>query len=162
MVEQEGHDHKFGLPIAFFKVACQHPTLRFDHKAEEIQRTISLLAERYPWNNSFFGVVVAEERSSSLLDQMRSLGFHVLYFPYETLVAAFASVGIDIRFDEDTPDEEFRRVANLIVTAPLETLQRIKASLIELLGTPPPHYVGRRTLCQRYLEPDAAGIAAGG
>lgn len=46
------------------------------NKVQEIHGAILPLAEKYKWNNS--------------------------YFPYETLVAAFAAEEIDIRFDEST------------------------------------------------------------
>jgi len=41
--------------------------------------------------------------------QLRSLGFKVLYFPHETVVAAFRAVGVNAAFDEQTPDAEFAR-----------------------------------------------------
>ena len=33
----------------------------------------------------------------------------MLYFPYESVVAGFAAVGLDAAFDEDTPDATLRR-----------------------------------------------------
>ncbi len=46
------------------------------------------------------------------LNQLRSLGFSVLYFSYESVVAAFKSYGIDASFDEQTPDANFRKKAD--------------------------------------------------
>lgn len=135
VIERGGSDQKLGQPVAFIEVAWRRYTKHSRNKAQEIQGAILPLAERYKWNNPFLGVVLAGEFTATSLDQLRSLGFHVLYFPYATLVAAFAAVAIDIRFDEETADEEFRRVANLIVAAPPETLQRIKAHLIEANAT---------------------------
>lgn len=130
VIEREGSDDKYGQPVAFIEVAWRRYTKHSRNKAQEIQGAILPLAERYKWNNPFLGVILAGVFTSGSLEQLRSLGFHVLYFPYETLVAAFASEGIDIRFDEDTPDEEFRRVANLIVGALDEVKQRIKEHLV--------------------------------
>ena len=43
------------------------------------------------------------------MQQLRSNRFCILYFPYESIVRAFASVGIDASFDEGTPDSDLQR-----------------------------------------------------
>jgi hypothetical protein len=43
------------------------------------------------------------------LTQLKSLGFTVLYFPYESVVAVFKKAGMAAAFDEDTPDADFQR-----------------------------------------------------
>lgn len=131
VIERDGSDHKLGQPVAFIEVAWRRYTKHSRNKAQEIQGAILPLVERYKWNNPFLGVVLAGVFTTASLEQLRSLGFQVLYFPYETLVAAFASEGIDIRFDESTADEEFRRVANLIVSASEDVKQRIKQHLVQ-------------------------------
>lgn len=74
--------------------------------------------------------MLAGEFTDGSLNQLRSLGFHVLYFPYETLVSAFGTQSIDIRFDERTPDQTFRRCVRTIETASTTTMQRIKEHLV--------------------------------
>lgn len=64
------------------------------------------------------------------LTQLQSLGFTVLYFPYESLVAAFKSEGIDIAFDEGTPDSLFRRTTAKIEKTRPKTIARIREHLI--------------------------------
>lgn len=135
VIERDGSDDKYGQPVAFIEVAWRRYTKHSRNKVQEIQGAILPLAERYKWNNPFLGVVLAGEFTSGSLEQLRSLGFHVLYFPYDTLVAAFAAEQIDIRFDEATPDEEFRRVAKQIVDAPDESKQRIREHLIQANAT---------------------------
>ena len=54
----------------------------------------------------FIGVVLAGDFTDGALNQLRSLSFRVLYFSYDSIVAAFHSVGLDARFDENTPDAE--------------------------------------------------------
>src|SRR5690606_19453608 len=39
----------------------------------------------------------------------KSLGFGVLYFPYESVVKAFAKFGINAAFDEKTTEADFRK-----------------------------------------------------
>jgi len=131
VIERGGSDDKYGHPVAFIEVAWRRYTKHSRNKAQEIQGAILPLAERYRWNNPFLGVVLAGEFTLGSLEQLRSLGFQVLYFPYATLVAAFASEGIDIRFDEATSDEEFRRVAHQIIDASDDVKQRIKEHLVQ-------------------------------
>ncbi len=65
------------------------------------------------------------------LEQLRSLGFQVLYFPYMTLVAAFAEGGLDIAFDEKTPDTDFQTCVRRIEAASRSRKQQIERHLIE-------------------------------
>jgi hypothetical protein len=131
VIERDGDDREIGQPLAFVEVAWRRYTKHSRNKAQEIQGAILPLAERYKWNNPFLGAVLAGEFTTGSLEQLRSLGFQVLYFPYETLIAAFASEGIDIRFDESTPDEAFRKCAEQISGASSEVMQQIKEHLIQ-------------------------------
>ena len=100
VIEREGTDHQIGRPVAFIESAWRRYTKHSRNKAQEIQGAILPLAEKYRWNNPFLGTVLAGVFTEGSLDQLRSLGFQVLYFPYESLVAAFQSEGIDIAFDD--------------------------------------------------------------
>lgn len=44
--------------------------------------------------------------TNGALEQLRSQGFSVLYFPYGTVIEAFRGVGIDANFEESTTDDE--------------------------------------------------------
>lgn len=130
VIEREGTDHQIGRPVAFIESAWRRYTKHSRNKAQEIQGAILPLAEKYRWNNPFLGTVLAGVFTEGSLDQLRSLGFQVLYFPYESLVAAFQSEGIDIAFDEGTPDHVFRKTTNRIENAPPEQMSRIRAHLV--------------------------------
>jgi hypothetical protein len=131
VIERDGTDHELGQPVAFIEVAWRRYTKHSRNKAQEIQGSILPLAEKYKWNNPFLGTVLAGVFTKGSLEQLRSLGFHILYFPYETLVAAFATEDIAIRFDESTPDEEFRACTESIVNASDEVMLRIKDHLLQ-------------------------------
>jgi hypothetical protein len=131
VIERNGSDYEIGQPVAFIEVAWRRYTKHSRNKAQEIQGAILPLAEKYRWNNPFLGAVLAGVFTGGSIDQLRSQGFQVLYFPYETLIASFSSEGIDIRFDETTPDDEFRKSAERIVTTADEVMQRIKEHLIQ-------------------------------
>ena len=131
VIEQGGTDQTIGQPAAFIEVAWRRYTKHSRNKAQEIQGAILPLAEKYNWNAPYLGTVLAGVFTEGSLDQLRSHGFRVLYFPYETLVAAFAAEGIDIRFDESTPDELFRACADHIENASTDLMDRIKKRLVQ-------------------------------
>lgn len=130
VLEKDGTDTMTGTPIAFIEVAWRRYTKHSRNKAQEIQGAILPLAEKYQWSNPFLGAVLSGVFTEGSLEQLRSLGFHVLYFPYDTLVAAFAQEGIDIDFDETTPDAVFRRCVKKIESAPRRKMERIKNHLV--------------------------------
>ena len=70
------------------------------------------MAETYKNARPFIGVILAGVFTEGALNQLRSLGFSVLHFSYDSVVAAFEDCGIDASFDEQTQDAEFRRKAD--------------------------------------------------
>lgn len=130
VLEKDGTDTKIGIPVAFIEVAWRRYTKHSRNKAQEIQGAILPLAEKYRWSNPFLGVVLSGFFTKNSLEQLHSLGFHVLYFPYDTLVAAFASEGINIAFDESTPDAVFRRCVKKIDSAYRHRMEKIKKYLV--------------------------------
>jgi hypothetical protein len=130
VLEMGGTDTIMGTPIAFIEVAWRRYTKHSRNKAQEIQGAILPLAEKFQWSNPFLGVVLSGVFTEGSLEQLRSLGFHVLYFPYETIVAAFDKEAIDIAFDETTPDSAFRRCVKKIESASRRRMERIKNHLV--------------------------------
>ena len=128
--ERDGTSEKIGTPVAFIEVAWRRYTKHSRNKAQEIQGAILPLAEKYRWSNPFLGAVLAGVFTEGSLDQLRSHGFQILYFPYDNLIEAFATVGIDIRFDERTSDEVFRQCVKTIENMPPATMQRVKEHLV--------------------------------
>jgi len=104
VLEAGGTPQTFGSPRAFIEIAWRRYTKHSRNKAQEIQGAILPLAERYNHHHPFLGVVLGGEFTDGSLNQLRSHGFTVLYFPYESVVAAFAQVGIDAAYREDTSD----------------------------------------------------------
>ena len=131
VIERDGTDQQIGRPLAFIETAWRRYTKHSRNKAHEIQGAILPLAEKYRWNNPFLGTVLAGVFTEGSLEQLRSLGFNVLYFPYDSLVAAFQSEGIDIAFDEDTKDNVFRRTAEQIEGSSPAIMRRICANLVK-------------------------------
>ncbi|HQL49674.1 MAG TPA: DNA methylase [Kiritimatiellia bacterium] len=129
VLERNGTNDVTGTPVAFIEVAWRRYTKHSRNKAQEIQGAILPLAEKYQWSNPFLGAILAGVFTDGSLEQLRSLGFHVLYFHYETIVAAFASESIDVAFDESTPDTVFRKCVQQIEKAPVSAMQGVKDHL---------------------------------
>ena len=109
VLERGGTPEKLGVPAAFIETAWRRYTKHSRNKAQEIQGAIGPLAETYKNARPFVGVVLAGVFTKGALDQLRSLRFSVLYFSYESVVAAFEEFGIDASSEEDTPDSKFAK-----------------------------------------------------
>ncbi len=108
VLERGGTEEVRGLPAAFIETAWRRYTKHSRNKAQEIQGAILALAETYSHLRPFLGVVLAGVFTEASLTQLRSCGFSVAYIPYSMIVRAFALVGIDAAFDEDTEEDDFR------------------------------------------------------
>lgn len=109
VIERGGTDDKIGNPVAFIETAWRRYTKHSRNKAQEIQSAIIPLIERYKNSSPFIGVVLAGVFTEGALNQLKSLGFGVLYFPYETVIMAFSKFGINADFDENTSESDFKK-----------------------------------------------------
>jgi hypothetical protein len=109
VIEKGGSDRMRGRPIAFIEAAWRRYTKHSRNKAQEIQGAVLPIAEKHEWESPLLGAVLAGDFTAASLQQLRSLGFQLVHLPYATIMAAFDTVGINARFDEDTPDQDFRR-----------------------------------------------------
>ncbi|MFV0378845.1 MAG: hypothetical protein ACK5JD_16265 [Mangrovibacterium sp.] len=107
--ERGGTENKIGIPVAFIESAWRRYTKHSRNKAQEIQSAVLPLATKYKSSSPFVGVVLAGVFAEGALTQLKSLGFGVLYFPYESVVKAFAKFGINAAFDEKTAEADFRK-----------------------------------------------------
>ncbi|MBI2927295.1 MAG: DNA methylase [Verrucomicrobia bacterium] len=109
VLERGGGAEKLGSPVAFIETAWRRYTKHSRNKAQEIQGAILPLLETHRTAAPFAGVILGGVFTEGALNQLRSLGFAVVYFSYETIQRAFRGAGIDARSDEDTPDAEFAK-----------------------------------------------------
>ncbi|MCA9077650.1 MAG: hypothetical protein KDA93_21670 [Planctomycetaceae bacterium] len=110
--EQGGSEDEIGVPKAFIESAWRRYTKHSRNKAQEIQGAITVLAETYSQHKPFLGAVLAGVYTKGSRRQLESHGFSLLYCPYEVVLKAFASVGIDAAFDEDTPTKVLQDKVN--------------------------------------------------
>ncbi|MCL1813450.1 MAG: hypothetical protein FWG29_08015 [Treponema sp.] len=107
--EKGGTRENIGKPVAFIECAWRRYTKHSRNKAQEIQGAIMPLFEKYKKDNPFIGVVFAGVFTDNSLKQLQSLGFTILYFPYEMIVNAFRVMKIDVFFEESTTEEYFAK-----------------------------------------------------
>jgi len=109
VLERGGTDEVIGTPVAFIETAWRRYTKHSRNKAQEIQGAIQALVSTYKHCCPFTGAILAGVFTEGAINQLKSLGFHVLFFSYESILDAFQAAGIEASFDEDTPEKEFRR-----------------------------------------------------
>ncbi len=132
VLERGGSDEVRGLPTAFIEMAWRRYTKHSRNKAQEIQGAILALAETYSRLRPFLGVVLAGVFTQNSLNQLRSCGFSVAYLPYDIIVRAFASVGIDASFDEKTKESAFRKKIRQYESLSEAQIKEFKNTLLDL------------------------------
>lgn len=131
VIEKGGTAHRRGRPLAFIEAAWRRYTKHSRNKAQEIQGAILPIAEKYDWDKPFLGAILAGVFTDGSLTQMKSSGFEVMLFPYETITAAFRHVGINAAFDESTPDAEFEKTIKEIEVLTQQQRGELKEHLIQ-------------------------------
>lgn len=130
VIEKGGSATVRGRPLAFIEAAWRRYTKHSRNKAQEIQGAVLPIAEKYEWDKPFLGVILAGVFTNGSLIQMKTSGFEVALFPYESIVAAFTSVNIIINFDENTPDAVFQRTVDSIEAIPPGVREQLKRNLV--------------------------------
>lgn len=131
VLERGGTEFEKGTPIAFIETAWRRYTKHSRNKAQEIQGAIEPLAETYKHAGPFKGAILAGVFTDGALEQLRSLGFTVLFFPYETVISAFESVGIKAFFDENTPDMECQNKVDQWNSLSKADREKVQKALLE-------------------------------
>lgn len=131
VLERNGSDIQQGTPAAFIECAWRRYTKHSKNKAQEIQGAIIPLREKYKNYNPFIGVILAGEFTSNSLEQLRSLGFHILFISYEKICLSFSVVGIDANFNEKTSEDEFKSKVMQWENLPDEVKEKVYAAIAE-------------------------------
>lgn len=131
VIERDGSFERQGRPVAFIEAAWRRYTKHSRNKAQEIQGAVLPIAERHGWDKPFLGAILAGEFTDGSIEQLKSLGFRLLHVPYSTIVDAFAFAGVDAKFDETTPDEEFQRRVDRIGSMSTIEIQALHHRLVD-------------------------------
>lgn len=109
VIEKNGTEDTIGEPVAFIELAWRRYTKHSKNKAQEISGAINPICEKYKYLKPFKGAILSGQFTENSLMQLRNEGFHVLYIPFEQVVLAFKKYGLDIEFDENTKEIEFKK-----------------------------------------------------
>ena len=131
VLERGGTAGRIGTPVAFIETAWRRYTKHSRNKAQEIQGSILPLAATHRNAIPFIGVVLAGFFTDGASEQLRSLGFAIIHFPYGRVVDAFRLVGIDACFDEDTADIEVEHKVRAWESLPASDHTLVAQALIE-------------------------------
>ncbi len=112
VLERGGTKNKIGDPVAFIESAWRRYTKHSRNKAQEIQGAILPLVATHKNFAPFMGVMLAGEFTGGALTQLKSLGFNVLYFPYDLILTGFNQFGIDASTEENTSEQDFLNKIN--------------------------------------------------
>lgn len=78
------------------------------NKAQEIQGAVLPIAEKHRFCAPMLGCILAGDYTSNALNELKSMGFKVLFLTYDSVIEAFESVGINARYDESTADRDHK------------------------------------------------------
>src|ERR1051325_9331170 len=95
VLERNGTNESLGIPVAFIETAWRRYTKHSRNKAQEIQGAILPLVETYKNSGPFIGAILAGVFTKGALEQLSSLGFSVLYIPYQNIIKILARHDID-------------------------------------------------------------------
>lgn len=110
VIERHGSEEQIGSPVAFIEIAWRRYAKHAKNKAQEISGAILPIVQAYKRHLPFYGAIVAGDFTESSLTQLRSEGFQVLHIRREIIEHCFDSVGLDIRWDENTSDDDLERI----------------------------------------------------
>jgi len=145
VLERGGSPNDIGTPVAFIEVAWRRYTKHSRNKAQEIQGAIIPLAETYSHAAPFKGAVLGGVFTDGALTQMRSLGFTILYFPYEMILATFTEFDIDASSEEDTADSEFQRRVDQFDALSRSTREELATQLMRENATQVEEFINELT-----------------
>ena len=131
VIEKAANQEIHRKPVAFIEIAWRRYTKHSRNKAQEIQSAILPIADRYQEDKPFLGVVLGGLFTQGSLRQLRSVGFHILHFSYTSITQAFDTVGINSRFDESTPHQQFRQCIDRIDAMSEIDKDNLRSSLIQ-------------------------------
>jgi hypothetical protein len=121
--ERGGTKQLVGIPLAFVEIAWRRYTKHSKNKAQEIEGALLPIAQTHRHSHPFLGAIVGGVFTKTSLAQLESRGFVLIYVPYPNVIKAFASVGIDASYDEDTDETEYE--AKLAAYAKLASGKRV-------------------------------------
>lgn len=131
-MEKGGTDDTIGIPVAFIETAWRRYTKHSRNKAQEIQGAVLPLVTTHRNSAPFSGAILAGNFAPGALEQLRSQGFSVLHFPYETVIEAFRIGGIDAASEEGTSTSDLEEKVRAWDASTDAERERIARALVQI------------------------------
>lgn len=112
VVEKGGSETKIGVPKAYIEMAWRRYKKHSKNKVQEIAGAIIPLVQTHAKEIPFYAAVLAGEFTDNAIAQLRSQGFFVLYFNYTEICSLFDTVGVSIRWEEDTNEKKLQDIVD--------------------------------------------------
>lgn len=132
VLERGGTAEKIGAPMAFIESAWRRYTKHSKNKAQEITGAVLPIRDKHRLCAPLMGCILAGDYTSIALQQLKSIGFKVLYLPYDSVVTAFELVGINARYNEQTQEVEHDAKIEKWKTLPQNEQIKVWHKLMEL------------------------------
>lgn len=130
--EEGGTEYVKGKPRVFIEIAWRRYTKHSKNKAQEIAGAIVPLVSNYKDTSPFYGTVIAGEFTQNSIIQLESEGFKVVYFEMATIEKAFAKVGINAHWEENTSEADILNKVNQFDKLSKQQITSISTELIKL------------------------------
>ena len=130
LIEKDGSDSHLGTPVAFIECAWRRYKKHSKNKAQEIQSAIIPLKNTFN-GLPFMGTILSGEYTKPAIEQLKSVGFHVIYIPFQDMIVAFEAVGIDIYFDSETSTVKLHEISTNLENIPKEKISIISQLIKE-------------------------------
>jgi hypothetical protein len=132
VLERGGTQDKIGTPVAFIECAWRAGARHSKNKAQEITGAILPIAQRHLFSAPMLGCILVGNYTSPAIKQLQVIGFKILYLNHATLTKAFKSVGIDVVFDDKTPEVEYIEKRKQWDALPKKDQDKVWTKLIKL------------------------------
>lgn len=131
VIEKEGFDNKEGFPVAFIEIAWRAYKKHSKNKVQEIFGAINPIADKYRYIDPFKAVVLSGDFTDPSIRQLKQQNFEVVYIDKARMNEVFASNGLEINYDEETPLKEIKQMIKEMekVLKNKDLLENLKNSL---------------------------------
>lgn len=132
VIEKNGTEEKFGIPIAFIEIAWRRYAKHSKNKAEEIGDVLDVMYKTYSKTHPFKGAILAGVFTEPAIEQLKSKGITVAYIDYNSVISQFSNYGLSIEWEENTDVESLANKVSQLETYIKINKKKIISDMISL------------------------------
>lgn len=116
VIEKNGTEEEFGIPMAFIEIAWRRYAKHSKNKAEEIGDVLDAMYKTYSKTHPFKGAILAGVFTKPAIEQLKSKGITVAYIDYNNIISQFSNYGLSIEWGEKTDEESLANKVSQLET----------------------------------------------